>query len=233
MSRSRPFLLCVLAVVVLGGGAYGVLRLSDPTPPLGSDASGLTGTGDPDPAVGEVAPSTPATLRGQLRSPTPRIDPAASTVTLVTPSGATRKASVNEVGRLDLNELAAGRHLLVVRNPLAKHLQRDVTLRPGERADLGDIELVPEPDALILGTWMHAVGRARANPITLLPDGTIRCDGKGCTWALKGHVLTMRWPRRDAPGGHWEDRCVVAEDWRSYAGVNQSRMAINGTFEGE
>jgi arabinan endo-1,5-alpha-L-arabinosidase len=79
----------------------------------------------------------------------------------------------------------------------------------------------------LVGEWEHSVNFGSPNTIELLPDGTIR-GHEGAQWALQGRNLTLRWPRRDAPGGVWTDNCLISSDGRYYLGRNQIDMIIRG-----
>lgn len=80
--------------------------------------------------------------------------------------------------------------------------------------------------AQVAGRWTHFVTEGEGRPLELKPNGQI---GNGnATWTLKGNRLEMRWPRDDAPGGAWIDRCFVGSDGTWYAGRNQHGMLIRG-----
>jgi hypothetical protein len=75
---------------------------------------------------------------------------------------------------------------------------------------------------------MHSVDYGREGNLCLRFDGTILAKPEGTRWELAGAVLSMHWPRDDAPEGTWIDRCLVSADARWYVGRNRQGMVIRG-----
>ncbi len=82
--------------------------------------------------------------------------------------------------------------------------------------------------ALLRGEWSHQANWGEARSIRFLENGRLNSPEGPATWALDGARLTLRWPDSRAPGGAWEDDCVVAPNGRFYVGRNQSAMDIRG-----
>lgn len=95
----------------------------------------------------------------------------------------------------------------------------------GPNAELRRGDEVPA-HGQVTGRWTHIVGAGDGGPLELRPTGQI---GNGnATWTLEGNRLEMRWPRDDAPGGAWVDKCFVGPDGTWYAGRNQQGVLIRG-----
>jgi arabinan endo-1,5-alpha-L-arabinosidase len=80
----------------------------------------------------------------------------------------------------------------------------------------------------VCGVWEHSVNFGKGGAITFCPNGRINKEDDPATWSLKGSRLTLTWPRADAPGGAWIDKCIVSEDGRWYVGRNQNGLIIRG-----
>ncbi len=81
----------------------------------------------------------------------------------------------------------------------------------------------------IIGTWSHSVASYPPVTIRLRPNGHINRPAGETTWSCDGKILILLWPREDAPGGVWTDRCTLAPDFRSYSGTNQQGLNVHGT----
>lgn len=80
----------------------------------------------------------------------------------------------------------------------------------------------------LAGGWDHSVNYQSPKLLELLENHRIGRADAAATWTSKDHELSMRWPRTDAPGGAWIDRCIVADDGQSYVGRNQNGMVLRG-----
>ncbi len=99
-----------------------------------------------------------------------------------------------------------------------------------------------DPPAVI-GRWDHGVDGKLPITIEFEPGGggciAGMCGlesfpGEGTfRWRLDGWRLRMSWPNPTAPGGSWEDDCVVSGDGDSYAGSNQIGSLIRGSRRDE
>ncbi len=97
--------------------------------------------------------------------------------------------------------------------------------------DLGTLTLQRDPSQSLLskealalvGTWVHC-----GKQVAFDDDGTIDAGMTGATWTCDGRVLTLRWPMDNAPGGVWVDTCTLADDRKSYVGVNQEDFVVRG-----
>jgi len=78
------------------------------------------------------------------------------------------------------------------------------------------------------GPWRHSVDLGGSHVIYPKADGTIHSQPPGTGWKIEGDVLALAWPRGDAPGGVWTDRCRISADGRYYLGRNQRQAAIVG-----
>jgi hypothetical protein len=85
----------------------------------------------------------------------------------------------------------------------------------------------------IAGFWYHSVDGGESSLLDLREGGEVLAGESRARWRLEGWRLRMSWPNPDAPGGAWEDDCLVSEDGRSYAGRNQRGMLIRGTRKPE
>jgi hypothetical protein len=89
-----------------------------------------------------------------------------------------------------------------------------------------------EPPSMI-GWWYHSVDGADPSLLDFRRDGVLVAGDREVRWSLEGWRLRLSWPDPAAPGGAWEDACVVAADGLSYAGRNQSGNLIRGTRKAE
>lgn len=81
----------------------------------------------------------------------------------------------------------------------------------------------------VTGLWYHSVDDRPPHPLEFRAGGRILAGEFEAKWTLEGRTLRMSWPNDDAPGGSWEDVCVVADDGASYSGRNRKGMHIRGT----
>ena len=83
------------------------------------------------------------------------------------------------------------------------------------------------------GFWYHSVDGGEPSLLDLREGGEVFAGEFRARWRLEGWRLRMSWSNPDAPGGAWEDDCLVSEDGRSYAGRNQQGMLLRGTRKPE
>ena len=81
----------------------------------------------------------------------------------------------------------------------------------------------------VAGRWFHSVDGNPPAALDLRADGELVCGELRARWRLEGSALRMSWPSGDAPGGAWEDLCVVSADGASYEGRNQIGSRIRGS----
>lgn len=98
----------------------------------------------------------------------------------------------------------------------------------GEPIDAASGGENPDKPVVLAGRWDHSVNYQPSKPLELLANHRIGRADAAATWTSKDHELSMRWPRTDAPGGAWIDRCIVADDGQSYVGRNQNGMVLRG-----
>jgi arabinan endo-1,5-alpha-L-arabinosidase len=78
------------------------------------------------------------------------------------------------------------------------------------------------------GRWHHSADFGPETELEIASGGTIR-EHDPVRWSLvDGRTLVLRWPRADAPGGTWVDRCLLSADGRWYVGRNQNGSVIRG-----
>ena len=80
----------------------------------------------------------------------------------------------------------------------------------------------------IAGSWNHSLNFQQPSTIRLLAGGKIDREDGPNTWSVEGSTLLLQWPRDDAPGGVWIDRCLLSPDATHYVGRNQNDMLIWG-----
>lgn len=78
--------------------------------------------------------------------------------------------------------------------------------------------------------WMHQAGDSTPGEMALHPNGKINDPDGQSSWTLTGKTLVLRWADRRAPGGFWIDNCTVSKDGKTYRGVNQQGVPINGSL---
>ena len=77
-----------------------------------------------------------------------------------------------------------------------------------------------------IGAWEHTLESGTASMLTFKADGTTSAPGG--TWSRDGLTLTVRWPDEKAPGGTWQDKLTLAQDFATYQGTNQQGQALRG-----
>ena len=80
----------------------------------------------------------------------------------------------------------------------------------------------------LIGIWQHSVNYHEPNLLTFLPDGKLNELTGKASWKFRNQVLTINWPRTDAPGGTWIDTCRVGPGGEYYIGRNQNGYVIRG-----
>jgi hypothetical protein len=84
----------------------------------------------------------------------------------------------------------------------------------------------------LIGRWDHMVG-TDPGEIELMANGVVRGGPWRGSWTLNGDRLTLRWPRKRAPGQAWVDELEVVPDRTTYSGANQKGVLITGRRIGD
>ncbi|HEU4394314.1 MAG TPA: hypothetical protein VFS92_02040 [Planctomycetota bacterium] len=81
----------------------------------------------------------------------------------------------------------------------------------------------------VAGAWLHSVDGNGPQTLEMRHGGELAVGDFRARWTLEGRLLRLSWPDPSAPGGSWEDLCVVSEDGARYEGRNQIGSHIKGS----